>query len=102
MLEQHPDIAVTACIGIPDDYWGEIVGVFIKRVSNEDANTKIGNKSLKLWLRNKLAPHKVPDHIFWLGDGAGVPDELPFNHTGKLMKGELRDIAHSLIQDSRS
>ncbi|KAK3339656.1 amp dependent CoA ligase [Lasiosphaeria hispida] len=103
VLEQHPDIAAAACIGIPDDYWSEVVGVFVQRATKvEEAGTgndkKIGDKELKLWLRNKIAPHKSPEHFFWLGEGAGVPSELPFNHTGKLMKGELRSIASDLVK----
>ncbi|KAK0724657.1 putative amp dependent CoA ligase [Lasiosphaeris hirsuta] len=104
VLEQHPDVAVAAVVGIPDDYWGEIVGVFVQRATkaegtktNLDAK-KIGDKDLKLFLRNKIASHKTPEHYFWLGEGAGVPDELPFNHTGKLMKQELRLVAITLVE----
>ncbi|KAK4201975.1 putative acyl-CoA synthetase family [Triangularia verruculosa] len=95
VLEKHPGVAAAACIGIPDEYWGEIVGVFVKR----ESGSKIGERELKLWLRNKVAPHKMPERFFWLGDGGGIPDELPFNHTGKLMKGELRDIATVLAKE---
>jgi len=102
VLLQHPDVAAAACIGIPDDYWGEIVGVFVQRATavagTETGKRKIGDRDLKLWLRNKVAPHKVPEHFFWIGDGAGVPDALPFNHTGKLMKGELRGVATALVK----
>ncbi|KAK4171232.1 putative acyl-CoA synthetase family [Triangularia setosa] len=94
VLEKHPDIAVAACVGIPDDYWGEVVGVFVKR----EPDSKVGDRELKLWLRAKIAPHKMPERFFWLGDGGGVPDELPFNHTGKLMKAELRKIASGLAR----
>jgi acyl-CoA synthetase (AMP-forming)/AMP-acid ligase II len=101
VLEQHPSIEAAACIGIPDDNWGEIVGVFLKRAS-QLGTAELGSKEMKLWLRrNKLAPHKVPEHYFWLGDGLGVPDELPCNHTGKLLKGELRKVASILLQQKR-
>lgn len=51
-----------ACIGIPDDYWGEVVGVFLLRASKGETDLKIGNKEVKLWLRNKIAPHKTSSH----------------------------------------
>lgn len=97
VLEQHPGIEAAACVGILDDYWGEIVGVFIKRACHPGI-ARLGKKEAKLWLRNKLAPHKIPEHYFWLGDGSGVPDELPSNHSGKLLKGELRTIASNLLR----
>lgn len=100
VLEQHPGIEAAACVGIPDDYWGEIVGVFIKRTC-QVGTAKLGSKDAKIWLRNKIAPHKIPEHYFWLGDESGVPDELPSNHTGKLLKGELRTIASNLLQQKR-
>lgn len=90
-----------ACIGISNDYWGEVVGVFIQRASKGETDLKIGKKEVKLWLRNKIAPHKMPEHFSWLGEGAGVPEKLPFNHTGKLMKGELRIIASALVPPNR-
>ncbi|KAF2823437.1 putative amp dependent CoA ligase [Ophiobolus disseminans] len=100
VLEENPGIETAACIGIPDDHWGEIVGVFIKRACQTET-AELGTKEIKFWLRHKVAPHKVPEHYFWLGDGAGVPNELPCNHTGKLLKGELRTIASNLLQQKR-
>lgn len=93
---QHKEIAAVACIGVPNDYWGETVGVFIQRKAQFSGAAKTGSKDIKLWLRGKLAAHKMPEHFFWLGDGGGVPDELPYNHTGKLLKSDLRGIADAL------
>lgn len=53
---------------------------------------------MKPWLRNRIAPHKFPEHFFWLGDGEGIPDELPFNFSGKIMKEKLRATACDLLQ----
>lgn len=85
-------------IGIPDPYWGEIVGVFAQRAREPKSGVGIGKKEIKIWLRNRIAPHKVPEHFFWIGEGAGVPGVLPVNATGKIMKTELRAIATDLVQ----
>ncbi|KAL9636858.1 MAG: hypothetical protein Q9164_002562 [Protoblastenia rupestris] len=98
VLELHPEIAAAAVVGIPDTYWGEIVGAFIHRATNSKPETGIGKKDLKIWLRNRIAPHKVPEHFFWIGEGAGIPDKLPVNATGKIVKMELRAIASGLVQ----
>lgn len=82
-------------MGIPDPSWGENVGAFLKRKT--DAGNAVGKKELRLWLRKRLAPHKVPEQFFWIGEGAGVPDVFPVNHTGKLMKAELREAAERLV-----
>jgi mevalonyl-CoA ligase len=107
VLESHHDIAAVAVVGIPDAYWGEIIGAFVQRTAPTTTNTnptsssgepKIGKKEIKLWLRNRIAPHKVPEQFFWIGEEPGVPDELPINNTGKILKAELRAVARSLVE----
>jgi mevalonyl-CoA ligase len=93
-LEQHPDVAQVAVVGIPDAYWGEIVGAFVK----PSAGVSIAKSALKVWMRSRIAPHKVPDHFFFVGAGAGVPDEIPTNNTGKILKRDLRNVASSLLR----
>ena len=84
-------------IGIPNAQWGEIIGAFVQRTQRTEAET--GEQDLKIWLRNRIAPHKVPKYFFWIGEGAGVPDAFPVNSTGKLVKKELREIAVRLTQE---
>ncbi|KAI0881675.1 amp dependent CoA ligase [Annulohypoxylon maeteangense] len=98
VLEQHPGIVAAAVVGIPDAYWGEIIGAFIQPASGYETKPLTGRRNLKPWLRNRIAPHKFPEHFFWLGDGEGIPDELPFNFSGKIMKEKLRTIACDLLQ----
>ncbi|KAA8648041.1 Nonribosomal peptide synthetases (NRPS) [Aspergillus tanneri] len=96
VLEQHPDIAAAAVIGIPDTRWGETIGAYIQRGQN--AQSELNAKDIKIWLRNRIAPHKIPDHVFWIGEEAGVPQELPVNATGKVLKTELSAIARDLLK----
>ena len=79
VLEQHPDIAEVAVVGVPDREWGERVRAFIvmKRGGTADEGT------LKAFARERLAGPKVPrDYVF--------VESLPRNATGKVLKRELR------------
>jgi acyl-CoA synthetase (AMP-forming)/AMP-acid ligase II len=99
VLDLHPEITASAVVGVPDTYWGEAVVAFIQPAA---AGTSTPTKDMKLWLRNKLAPHKVPEHFFWLSTGGGVPDALPVNATGKVVKKELREVAINLAETRKN
>ena len=85
-------------VGVSDDHWGEAIGAFIQRTEKSKAETELGKKEVKIWLRNKIAPHKIPDYFFWIGETEGVPNEIPVNATGKIVKKELGAIADSLVK----
>ena len=93
---------MAAVIGIPDPYWGEKVGAFIQRAKTSISESQITRKDLKIWLRNRIGPHKIPEHFFWVGEEAGVPNEIPVNATGKIAKTDLRAIASKLVQSNAS
>lgn len=65
---------------------------------NHNLNSNGNSKDIRIWLRNRIAPHKIPDHVFWVGEEAGVPMELPVNASGKVLKTELSAIATNLIK----
>ncbi|KAL4974556.1 hypothetical protein BDW66DRAFT_152727 [Aspergillus desertorum] len=98
VLESHPDITGCAVVGVPDPYWGEVIVAFIQANKEASSGPTLQKKAIKLWLRNRLAPHKVPEHFFVLGSGGGIPDEMPINATGKVLKKDLRDIASRLVK----
>jgi fatty-acyl-CoA synthase len=79
VLEQHPDIAEVAVVGVPDNEWGERVRAFV--VKKHGATLDEG--ALKVWTRERLAGPKVPRDLVFL-------DALPRNPTGKVLKRELR------------
>jgi fatty-acyl-CoA synthase len=78
-LEQHPDIAEVAVIGMADADLGERVRAFVVC----RAGREIDEVALKAWVRERLSGPKVPrDYVFL--------DALPRNPTGKVLKRELR------------
>ena len=79
VLEQHPDVAEVAVVGVPDREWGERVRAFVVRRSG----TTVDDGELKTFARERLSGAKVPrDYVFL--------DALPRNPTGKVLKRELR------------
>ncbi len=80
VLEQHPDVAEVAVVGVEDPEWGERVRAFIVA----KPGTSLDDAALRLWTRERLAGPKVP-RDFILVDG------LPRNPTGKILKRELRE-----------
>jgi len=79
VLEQHPDIAEVAVVGVPDNEWGERVRAFVVK----KPGTALDEGALKVWTRERLAGPKVPRDLVFL-------DALPRNPTGKVLKRELR------------
>lgn len=77
-LAHHPAVNDVAVVGQPDDYYGEeIVAVVV-------ANGEVSAEALDTWVRERLAPTKVPRRYAFV-------DALPQGASGKTMKRRLRD-----------
>ncbi|MFC4025255.1 AMP-binding protein [Oceanobacillus longus] len=87
VLREHPNIADVAVIGIPDRTWGEAIKAFI--VLAPGSKTMNSNQ-IKDWCRDKLTGFKIPKFYEYI-------DEIPRNHSGKVLKGELQDREESTI-----
>ena len=83
VLGAHPAVAECAVVGMPDSRWGEVGCAFVV-----PRNGGFEPTHLKAWLRERLAPYKVPKAIVSLED-------LPRNASGKASKP-------SLVQEARS
>jgi fatty-acyl-CoA synthase len=81
LLYAHPKVSEVAVIGIPDDYWGEEVGAILTFASGESDSSE----TLREYLGEKLAKHKVPKHWFAL-------PEIPATASGKLQKFKLVEL----------
>jgi fatty-acyl-CoA synthase len=79
VLEQHPELAEVAVVGVPDPEWGERVRAFVVKKTG----ATLDEGALKVWTRERLAGPKVPREFVFL-------ESLPRNPTGKVLKRELR------------
>jgi fatty-acyl-CoA synthase/long-chain acyl-CoA synthetase len=80
-LISHDDVMDCAVVGLPHDRLGEEVVAVLCLSRDADAGLK---ELLVEFLRNRLAPFKIPARWF-------VASELPVTPTGKVRKFELRD-----------
>ena len=78
-LFQHPAVAETAVIGIPDDRWGETIKALVVLEAGKD----VTEAELIAWCKEKAAGYKAPTSIEFR-------DELARTATGKLQKFKLR------------
>jgi acyl-CoA synthetase (AMP-forming)/AMP-acid ligase II len=81
-LLRHPDVAMAAVIGIPDDRLGEVGMAYVVPKPGH----LLGPESVIAWARLEMANYKVPRRVEMI-------DALPLNAVGKVLKGDLRDRA---------
>ncbi|PIE40785.1 MAG: fatty acid--CoA ligase [Gammaproteobacteria bacterium] len=82
-IAAHEAVTMCAVIGIPDERMGEVAMAFI--VLNPGA--ELDESELITWCREKMANYKVPRKIAFV-------KSLPLNASGKVVKPELKKIAH--------
>ena len=80
-LDEHPQIAESAVIGVPDVEWGEV----IKAIVVPEAGQKPDPVELTKYVKEKLASYKAPAYYVFV-------EELPRNPMGKVLKTELRKL----------
>ena len=78
-LQSHPDVVRAAVVGLPDDYWSEVVTGFVVL---QEAST-LNAESLMAHCKQSIASYKTPKKIHAL-------TELPVDPQGKVLKRELR------------
>ena len=80
VLQQHDAVAEVAVFGVPDDYYGEIVGAAVKLARPVSAS------ELQALCAARIAKFKVPAVIFTV-------ERFPLTPSGKIRKVELRELA---------
>ncbi|KAL3804410.1 hypothetical protein HJC23_011338 [Cyclotella cryptica] len=81
-LLEHPFIAECAVLGVPDETWGERVGMVCRMKNGEKA---LDLDQLRCWAEHRMARYKVPSRIV-------VVDEIPKNAMGKINKKSLKSL----------
>jgi fatty-acyl-CoA synthase len=81
LLSGHPEVIEATALGVDDVEFGARLRAFV--VKQKDSS--IDEETIKVYVREHLARYKVPREVVFL-------DELPRNPTGKILKGELRQI----------
>jgi malonyl-CoA/methylmalonyl-CoA synthetase len=77
VLLEHADVRECAVVALPSEEWGETIAAVIVGKSSGD--------ELKLWLKDKLAPYKIPRQFLNI-------QELPRNAMGKVLKGQVKEM----------
>jgi fatty-acyl-CoA synthase len=83
VLIAHPAVADASVLGVPDDYYGEVVGAAIRPTDGSVAGDSLAGE-LAEYCRARLAAEKVP--VRWLVTGS-----FPLTASGKIRKDALRD-----------
>lgn len=79
VLREHPEVAEVAVVGVPDEAWGDRVVACVVR---PPAAAPGDEAALRAFVKERLAPYKVPKDILFLPD-------LPKNALGKVVKPAL-------------
>jgi acyl-CoA synthetase (AMP-forming)/AMP-acid ligase II len=81
LLYKHPAVKDAACIGVPDELYGEEVVAFITLKENKKAE----GEEIVSFCSQFLADFKCPKQII-------IMEEIPKSSSGKLLRRELREI----------
>ena len=80
VIVQHPSVAEVACVGVPDQLWGESVKALV--VLRDGAHAT--EEEIITFCQERLASYKKPKSVEFL-------PSLPKNAYGKVLKRELRE-----------
>jgi fatty-acyl-CoA synthase len=85
VLVSHPAVADASVVGVPDEYYGEVVGAAIRPADPGACRDGAAlTAELGAFCRARLAAEKVPAR--WL-----VTEAFPLTPSGKIRKDDLRD-----------
>jgi bile acid-coenzyme A ligase len=81
-LDEHPDVASSLVVGLPDPEWGHRVHALVQRAPKKDG---LSAEALRAHLRERLTPYKIPKSFEFvdqpLRDDAGKARRSMFAET---------------------
>ncbi|HEY2814242.1 MAG TPA: AMP-binding protein [Acidimicrobiales bacterium] len=83
VLLEHPAVADVACVGVPDDDWGESVKAVVELRDGFEAGDALATDLIE-FTRGRLAHFKCPRTVDFV-------DDLPRFETGKIYRRLVRD-----------
>lgn len=81
----HHAVDDCACIGMPDEKWGEKVAIFIVPKSGA-SGAEINEQDIKEYCKKNLSAYKCPKEVLFI-----APEAMPRTSTGKILHRELRE-----------
>lgn len=85
LVGSHPAVDDCACIGMPDEKWGEKVAIFIVPKSGA-SGAEINEQDIKEYCKKNLSAYKCPKEVLFI-----APEAMPRTTTGKILHRELRE-----------
>lgn len=79
VLQEHPEIAEVAVIGVPDQTWGEIPRAYVVRTPS----SKLTENDIFTYCKEHLASYKAIKDVQFI-------EHLPRNAVGKILKQSLK------------
>lgn len=92
VLQDHEAVTAACVIGVPDIRTGERIKAMVVL---KESSRGVGSTDLIRWVRERLAPYKVPHYIEFR-------DMLPKSKVGKLLRREVRDEERRKMKKSKT
>ncbi|BES70483.1 fatty acid--CoA ligase [Marinobacter nanhaiticus D15-8W] len=88
LISQHPAVAATAVVGVPDDKWGERPHALVVLAPGEDVTIEDIQKHLQQFVDSgEINKWAIPQQIDFV-------DDIPKTSVGKINKKQIRDQLH--------